>query len=63
MEVTNRIAYDVEKSAERIDDILSAGNGNYEDKGYVPSRSNLTYAGNTAAVRSDDEIISYSCLA
>lgn len=43
MEVTTRIAYDVEKSAERIDDILSAGNGNYEDKGYVPSRSNLTY--------------------
>lgn len=43
MEVTNRIAYDVEKSAKRIDDILSTGNGNFEDKGYVPSRSVLTH--------------------
>ena len=43
MEVTNHILYDIDKSAERIDDILSAGNGNFEDKGYLPSRSSLTY--------------------
>ena len=33
MEVKNRIAYDVDKSAERIDSILSAGNGNFEKTG------------------------------
>lgn len=43
MEVTNHIYYDVEKSAERIDEILDAGNGNYSDKDYIPSRSSLTY--------------------
>ena len=43
MEVKNRIAYDVNKSAERIDSILSAGNGNFEDKDTLPSRSSLTY--------------------
>lgn len=43
MEVTNHIFYDVDKSAERIDDILAAGNANFEDKSYLPSRSNLTY--------------------
>ena len=43
MEVTNHVYYDVDKSSERIDDILSAGNGNFEDKGYLPSRSSLTY--------------------
>lgn len=43
MEVTNRITYDIDKSSERIDDILSAGSRNFEDKSYLPSRSNLTY--------------------
>ena len=43
MEVTNHISYDIDKSAERIDEILSSGNGNYEDKSYLPSRSSLTY--------------------
>ncbi len=43
MEVTNHISYDIDKSADRIDEILSAGNGNYEDKSYLPSRSSLTY--------------------
>lgn len=44
MEVTNRISYDVDKSASRIDDILSAGNDNYEETNtYIPSRSSLTY--------------------
>ena len=43
MEVTNRISYDVEKSAERIADILNAGSGNYCDKDSIPARSSLTY--------------------
>lgn len=43
MEVTNRINYDVEKSAERMDDILNAGSGNYCDKDSIPARSSLTY--------------------
>lgn len=44
MEVTNRITYDVDKSSKRIDEILNAGNGNYKDLNYVPSRDSLTYA-------------------
>ena len=43
MEVTNRIIYDVEKSAERMDSILNAGSGNYCDKDSIPARSSLTY--------------------
>lgn len=43
MEVTNRIIYDVEKSAGRIDEILNASNSNYDDITYIPSRSSLTY--------------------
>lgn len=43
MEVTNKINYDVEKSAERMDDILNAGSGNYCDKDSIPARSSLTY--------------------
>ncbi len=43
MEVTNRISYDVEKSAERMDDILNAESGNYCDKDSIPARSSLTY--------------------
>ena len=43
MEVTNRILYDVDKSAKRIDDILDASNSNYSDKDSVPSRTSLTY--------------------
>lgn len=43
MEVTNRISYYVEKSAERMDDILNAGSGNYCDKDSIPARSSLTY--------------------
>lgn len=44
MEVTNRITYDVKKSAERIDEILNADNSNYSDKENIPTRSSLTYA-------------------
>ena len=43
MEVTNRILYDVEKSASRMDDILNASNSNYCDKTSIPARSSLTY--------------------
>ena len=43
MEVTNHVSYDVDKSAKRIDEILDAGNGNFEDKSSLPSRSSLTY--------------------
>lgn len=43
MEVTNRIYYDIEKSANRIDDILDASNSNYSDKTSIPSRNSLTY--------------------
>lgn len=43
MEVTNRILYDVDKSAKRIDDILDASNSNYSDEDSIPSRSSLTY--------------------
>lgn len=44
MESTNHIKYEIEKSAERIDNILSSGSGNYEDKEKLPSRNNLSYA-------------------
>lgn len=43
MEVTNRIEYDVNKSADRVDAILSAGNGNYGDAKGIPARTSLTY--------------------
>lgn len=43
MEVTTRITYDIDKSSERMDDILNAGNGNYSDKTSIPARSSLTY--------------------
>lgn len=43
MESNNTISYDVAKSAERMDEILNAGNGNYADKDSVPLRSSLTY--------------------
>lgn len=43
MEVTNKITYDVEKSAGRIDEILSSVSANYSDKDSIPSRTSLTY--------------------
>ena len=39
MEVNNHIAYDIDKSSQRMDDILNAGNGNYSDSNSVPQRS------------------------
>lgn len=44
MEVKNHMAYNIEKSAERIQEILDSNNSNYEDKDYIlPSRDSLTY--------------------
>lgn len=44
MEVKNHIVYSIERSAERIQEILDSNNSNYEDKGnVVPSRDTLTY--------------------
>ena len=44
MEVKNHIVYNIEKSAERIQEILDSNNANYEEKGtVVPSRATLTY--------------------
>lgn len=43
MEVTNKILYDVEKSAERIDNILNESNSNFSDKDNIPQRASLTY--------------------
>lgn len=43
MESNNTMNYDVEKSAERMDDILDASNNNYCDKKSVPARSDLTF--------------------
>ncbi|BCN32617.1 adenylate/guanylate cyclase domain-containing protein [Anaeromicropila herbilytica] len=43
MEANHSITYDVEKSAERIDDILDASNDNYEDVKEIPSREELTF--------------------
>lgn len=44
MEVKNHIVYNIENSAERIQEILDSNNSNYEEKGnVVPSRDTLTY--------------------
>ena len=43
MESNNKISYDVNKSSDRIDEILNASNSNYSDKDHVPARSALTY--------------------
>ena len=43
MESNNKISYDINKSSDRIDEILNASNSNYSDKNYIPARSTLTY--------------------
>lgn len=44
MEANHIIQYNVEKSAERMDDILNSSNSNFvENNNTVPPRSNLTY--------------------
>lgn len=41
---TNYISYNVDKSAQRIDDILNADNSNFSDADTIPSRDKLTFA-------------------
>ncbi|ENK0840072.1 hypothetical protein AB2Z22_003464 [Clostridium botulinum] len=43
MESNHTMSYDVEKSAERMDDILNASNNDYADENSIPIRSNLTF--------------------
>lgn len=43
MEANHTIGYSVEKSAERMDDILDASDNDYCDKNSIPKRSDLTY--------------------
>ena len=43
MEANHTIYYDVDKSAQRIDEILNASNDNFTDKKTVPKRDELTY--------------------
>ena len=43
MEKKNTISYDVDKSSERMDEILNASNDNFCDVDDVPDRSSLTY--------------------
>jgi class 3 adenylate cyclase len=43
MEANHSIKYDVEKSNERIDDILDTNDNNYEDVNEIPARSDLTF--------------------
>ena len=43
MEAANHITCDIDKSAQRMDDILNAGNGNFSDSNAIPQRTALTY--------------------
>ena len=43
MEKKNTISYDIDKSSERMDEILNASNENFCDVDDVPDRNNLTY--------------------
>lgn len=40
---TSQIVYDLEKSSQRLDGILSASNSGYEEIDYIPDRSKLTF--------------------
>ena len=43
MEVKQTIYYDIDKSSERIDEILNSSNTNYSDSDKVPKCDDLTY--------------------
>lgn len=43
MESNNTMSYNVEKSSERMDDILNSSNSNFTDKYSIPLRSELTF--------------------
>ena len=40
---TNFMSYDVDKSAQRIDNILNASNDSFSDADAIPSRDRLTF--------------------
>lgn len=43
MEANHTMSYDVQKSWERMDEILNASNDNYSDEDSIPLRSDLTF--------------------
>ncbi len=43
METTNHIAYDIDKSSQRMDQILSVSNDNFSDSDSIPPRQSLSY--------------------
>lgn len=43
MESNHKMSYDVEKSSDRMDDILNSSNSNFMDKSSIPLRSELTF--------------------
>lgn len=43
MESANHISYDINKSSQRMDDILNAENSNFSDSKVIPPRASLTY--------------------
>lgn len=43
MESNHTMSYDVEKSVDRMDDILDASDNNYADKNSIPVRNDLTF--------------------
>ena len=42
MESNHTMSYDVDKSSERMDEILNASDNDYCDKDSIPARSDLT---------------------
>ena len=43
MESNHTMSYDVDKSSDRMDDILNASDNDYCDKDSIPARSDLTF--------------------
>ena len=43
MESNHTMSYDVDKSSERMDEILNASDNDYCDKDSIPARSDLTF--------------------
>lgn len=43
MESNHTMSYDVDKSSERMDEILNASDNDYCDKDSIPVRSDLTF--------------------
>lgn len=43
METNNHVTYDVDKSSQRMDEILDTENKNFSDSDSIPQRASLTY--------------------